>query len=69
MFNRFTLAGTLVGGLADHQECVDFCAKNKIYPDCEIIEANQLDWAFKQLNAPGGNATAVRYVVDIKKSL
>ena len=44
MFNRFTLAGTLVGGLADHQECVDFCAKNKIYPDCEIIEANQLDW-------------------------
>ncbi len=46
MFNRFTIGGTLVGGLIDHQESVDFCAEHKIYPDCEIIEAKQLDWAF-----------------------
>lgn len=42
----FTISGSLVGGLADNQECVDFCAKHKIYPDCEIIDAKQLDWAF-----------------------
>jgi uncharacterized zinc-type alcohol dehydrogenase-like protein len=26
MFNRFKIGGNLVGGLADHQECVNFCA-------------------------------------------
>ena len=31
-----TITGTAAGGLADTQECMDFCAKNNIEPDTEL---------------------------------
>ena len=69
MFQRKAIAGSLIGGIKATQECIDLCAKHKIYPDCQLIEANQIDWAWSQLNGPSGNADGVRYVIDIKKSL
>jgi len=45
-----------------------FCAKHKIWPDVEVITANQITWAWGEL-ANGKNKDGVRYVVDVKKSL
>jgi len=71
MRKRKSISGCVVGGVGNgnHQEVMDFCAKNNIYPDCEMVEANQIDWAWEKLSGPGGNADGVRYVIDVKKSL
>lgn len=67
MFGRLSIAGSLIGGIKETQEVIDLCHANNIYPDCQMIEANQLDWVFEQLH--GANPDGVRYVLDIKKSL
>lgn len=67
MMNRWSICGSLIGGIKDTQECVDLCFKHKIYPDCKMIEAKDIQWAWDQLN--GANPDGVRYVIDIKKSL
>lgn len=69
MINRWSIGGSLIGGIKETQECVDFCGQHKIYPDCETIKANKIDWAWDQLVGDGGNPDGIRYVIDIKKSL
>jgi len=64
---RKSIAGCIIGGLAAHQECVDFCAEHGIAPDVQMIEAKEIAWAFKQLETV--NADGVRYVIDVKKSI
>jgi len=61
------VAGSLIGGMKSTQECVDFCAAKNIYPDCEMIEAKDLDATWDKLVQ--GGADGLRYVIDIKKSL
>lgn len=66
MNGRKRITGTFVANTLDHQECVDFCKKNGILSDVQIIEANQLDWVYEQLEH---NKDGIRYVLDVKKSL
>ena len=40
-----------------------------IYPDVQLIEAKDIDWAWNELLGPAGNKDGVRYVIDVKKSL
>ena len=37
LFGMTTITGTAAGGLADTQECMDFCAKNNIVPETELV--------------------------------
>jgi len=69
IFGRHSVAGSLIGGIDATQECLELCAKHQIWPDCKVIEAKDIDWAWEQLSGAGGNADGVRYVIDIKKSL
>ena len=43
MFGRKAIAGSLIGGIKNTQECVDFCAKHNIYPDCETVTADKIN--------------------------
>jgi uncharacterized zinc-type alcohol dehydrogenase-like protein len=36
--NRFNYNTSLVGGISQPQEVVDYCAENKIYPDIQVIK-------------------------------
>ena len=56
----------MIGGIKSTQECVDFCAKHKIYPDVELIEAKDIDFIWNKLKSV--NDTGLRYVLDIEKS-
>ena len=69
MFKRQRVTGSLIGGIAATEECLELCAKHNIYPDIELIEANKIDWAWNQLLGEAGNKDGVRYVIDVKKSL
>jgi uncharacterized zinc-type alcohol dehydrogenase-like protein len=67
MRNRWSIAGSVVGSLAEHQEVIDFCFKHNVSSDVTLVEAKDIDSAWEQLE--GKNKDALRYVLDIKKSL
>lgn len=59
--NRVNLRTSLIGGIPQTQEVVDYCAENKIYPNIEIIKAEEVNevWT-KVLN----KEARYRYVID-----
>jgi len=65
---RLSFSGSVIGGIKETQECIDVCFKHNIYPDCQTVEAKEIDWVWEQLNN-NSNADGLRYVIDIKKSL
>mmetsp|Transcript_14380 Transcript_14380/g.33543 ORF Transcript_14380/g.33543 Transcript_14380/m.33543 type:complete len:151 (+) Transcript_14380:138-590(+) len=69
LMKQNSLTGTMIGGIALTQECVDFCALHKIYPECELVDASpaELSRVYEMLDA--GNDSGLRYVLDIGKTL
>ena len=59
---RLTLAGSMIGGLAETQEVLDFCAEHGIASDISLIPADGINDAYDQLAAgdPG-----YRFVIDM----
>lgn len=60
---RRKVYGSIIGGIKETQEMLDFSLKHKIYPETEIISVNQIDEAYKKLT--NGKAK-FRYVIDMK---
>jgi alcohol dehydrogenase (NADP+) len=56
------IAGSLIGGIKETQEVLDFCAKHNIHPECEMINMDEINNAFKRL-AQGD--LAHRFVIDM----
>jgi len=66
IFGRKSIAGSLIGGIKSTEECLEFCAKHNILPDCQTVTAKQIDWVFNELSH--SNKDGLRYVLYIKKS-
>jgi len=66
MFNKLSIAGSLIGGLPETQECIDFCAEHNIVPKTKLVKTTDLDDVYKQLNSK--NDTILRNVLDIDAS-
>jgi uncharacterized zinc-type alcohol dehydrogenase-like protein len=49
LFGRRSLSGSLIGGIAETQEMLDFCGKHGITSDVEVIPAQQIDEAYDRL--------------------
>lgn len=62
ILGRRRIAGSLIGGIAETQEVLDFCAKHKIHPDCEMIRMDQINDAFTRLKK---GEIAHRFVIDM----
>lgn len=58
---RRTLAGSLIGGIRETQEMMEFCARHGIAPDVEIIRADQINEAYER--AIRGDVK-YRFVID-----
>jgi uncharacterized zinc-type alcohol dehydrogenase-like protein len=46
---RRSLAGSLVGGIRETQEMLDFCAEHRITADTETVRADQIDTAYERM--------------------
>jgi uncharacterized zinc-type alcohol dehydrogenase-like protein len=46
---RKSLAGSLIGGLAETQELLDFCAEKKIVADVEVIPMAEINEAYERM--------------------
>jgi len=49
LFKRISFAGSLVGGIAETQEMLDFCAEKHIAADVEIIPIQQINEAYARM--------------------
>jgi alcohol dehydrogenase (NADP+)/uncharacterized zinc-type alcohol dehydrogenase-like protein len=59
--NRVNFNGSLIGGIAETQEVIDYCAKNKIYPQIQIIKAEKINEAWEKVV---NKESRYRYVID-----
>ncbi|OLD41573.1 MAG: hydroxyacid dehydrogenase, partial [Thaumarchaeota archaeon 13_1_40CM_2_39_4] len=60
---RRSLAGSLIGGIKETQEMLDFCSKNDIASEIELIPIQKVNEAYKRvLNSD----VRYRFVIDIK---
>ncbi|TYP90450.1 NAD(P)-dependent alcohol dehydrogenase [Blastococcus xanthinilyticus] len=58
---RRTYAGSMIGGIAETQEMLDFCARNGIGAEVEVIAADQVNQAYERVLA---SDVRYRFVMD-----
>lgn len=61
IFGRKTIAGSLIGGLAETQEMLDFCAGHGIVSDIEMIAIDGIDAAYERMLR---SDVRYRFVID-----
>jgi uncharacterized zinc-type alcohol dehydrogenase-like protein len=49
IFGRRSLSGSAIGGIAETQEMLDFCGKNNITSDVEVIPIQKVNEAYERL--------------------
>ncbi len=49
LFGRRNLSGSVIGGIAETQEVLDFCGKNNITADVEVIPIQKVNEAYERL--------------------
>jgi uncharacterized zinc-type alcohol dehydrogenase-like protein len=58
---RIAYAGSLIGGIAETQEMLDFCAEHGVTSDVEVVRADQLNEAYDRMVA---GDVKYRFVLD-----
>lgn len=61
IFGRKHLAGSLIGGLKETQEMLDFCARKKVLADIELIPASMINEAYERTVK---SQVKYRFVID-----
>lgn len=63
IFGRKRLTGSLIGGIKETQEMLNFCAKKKVLSDIELIPASQINEAYERTIK---GQVKYRFVIDAK---
>ncbi len=63
IFGRRSLAGSLIGGIAETQEMLDFCAQHQIGSDVEIIPMDYINTAYERMLK---SDVKYRFVIDMQ---
>ncbi|MDV6278387.1 NAD(P)-dependent alcohol dehydrogenase [Rhodococcus erythropolis] len=59
--NRRSIAGSMVGGIVQTQEMLDYCARHGIHADVQVVDAGQVEDIYEKIIA---NDVRYRYVID-----
>jgi uncharacterized zinc-type alcohol dehydrogenase-like protein len=62
IFKRRSIAGSLIGGLKETQEMLDFCAQHQITADIEIIPIQKINEAYERMLK---SDVKYRFVIDL----
>ncbi len=63
IFGRKSLVGSLVGGIKETQEMLDFCARHNIVSEVEMIKMEQINDAYERTIS---GDVRYRFVIDMK---
>ena len=62
IMKRRRLAGSLIGGIKETQEMLDFCAQHKIVSDIEVIRMDEIETAYERMLK---GDVKYRFVIDM----
>ncbi|MEM0951887.1 MAG: NAD(P)-dependent alcohol dehydrogenase [Cyanobacteria bacterium P01_H01_bin.74] len=62
VFSRRSIAGSLIGGLKETQEMLDFCADHAIGAKVEVIPSGEINTAYTRMQ---NNDIKYRFVIDL----
>ena len=62
ILNRRSLAGSLIGGLPETQEMLDYCAAHNIVSDVEVINIKDINEAYERMLK---GDVRYRFVIDM----
>ncbi|WP_160152303.1 NAD(P)-dependent alcohol dehydrogenase [Microbulbifer sp. ALW1] len=62
VMGRRCIVGSAIGGIAETQELINFCAKKNILPECEVIKIDQVNDALERLKR---SDVRYRFVIDM----
>jgi uncharacterized zinc-type alcohol dehydrogenase-like protein len=62
LLGRRRIAGSPIGGIAETQEMLDFCARKNVLPDCEMIRMDEINVAFERMER---SDVSYRFVIDM----
>jgi uncharacterized zinc-type alcohol dehydrogenase-like protein len=62
IFRRRAIAGSLIGGIPETQEMLDFCGKHNIVCDIEMIRMDQINAAYDRMLK---SDVKYRFVIDM----
>lgn len=62
IMKRRAVAGSVIGGIAETQEMLDFCGKHNITCDVEVIDADYINTAYERMLK---SDVKYRFVIDI----
>jgi len=65
IFGNKTLAGSLIGGIPETQEMLDFCADHGITSDVEVIKPDYIEAAYDRTIK---SDVRYRFVIDMKNA-
>ena len=60
--HRRSISGSIIGGIAETQEVLEFCAEHNILPEVEIIKMQDINEAFEKMK---DEEVRFRYVIDM----
>lgn len=63
ILGRKRVAGSLIGGIKETQEMLDFCGKHNIVSDIEMVDMQEINTAFDRVTS---NDVKYRFVIDMK---
>ncbi len=63
IFQRRSVAGSLIGGIAETQELLDFCGKHNIVSDIELIKMQDINQAYERMLK---SDVKYRFVIDMQ---
>lgn len=58
---RRSISGSMIGGIPETQEMLDFCAEHKVTPEIEVIEGSYVNEAYERVLA---SDVRYRFVID-----
>ena len=61
IFGRRSIAGSMIGGIAETQEMLDFCAEHDVQPEIEVIAPDYINEAYERVLA---SDVRYRFVID-----
>ena len=62
IFGRRSLSGSLIGGIAETQEMLDFCGEKNILSEVEVIRMDEINDAYTRMQK---NQVKYRFVLDL----
>ena len=63
VFGRKKITGSLIGGIKETQEMLNFCARKKVFSDIELIQAAEINQSYERTIK---GQVKFRFVIDAK---